>query len=247
MKFENLYDNEKCLFRYRTITDHNVSALEKNRLFFSTPNNFNDPFDAYLFANVQQILNNVFESLEFGMEGYIENLKKTDSRLAFFMNQIWKSPCKEKKVEWFIGNIKSIIDIIKDEIRKNTKIVCLSNVYNSMLMWSHYANDHQGYVLMYDIDDLNSGKRFSANGKELNDKILIKKVEYVQQQVDFTDDLEGYIANNIKAFIKNSPIRDEIISKYKIRDFITQKSIEWSYENEWRIIPRIVHLEKNLC
>ena len=42
-KFEN------CLFRYRKLNDadreKNIDALKNNRLYFSTPVNFNDPYD----------------------------------------------------------------------------------------------------------------------------------------------------------------------------------------------------------
>lgn len=36
---------ENTLVRYRAATDKNIDALKNDRLYYSTPNNFNDPYD----------------------------------------------------------------------------------------------------------------------------------------------------------------------------------------------------------
>lgn len=51
-----------CLFRYRSILDNNIDALEKGRLFFSTPSKFNDPYDTLIYANREEILNSLSTS-----------------------------------------------------------------------------------------------------------------------------------------------------------------------------------------
>lgn len=37
----------------------------------------------------------------------------------------------------------------KDAVR----VVCLSEVYDSMLMWSHYAQNHTGFCIEYDFKE----------------------------------------------------------------------------------------------
>ena len=52
-KFEN------CLFRYRKLNDadreKNIDALKNNRLYFSTPVNFNDPYDNRMYVDKDKI------------------------------------------------------------------------------------------------------------------------------------------------------------------------------------------------
>ena len=52
----------------------------------------------------------------------------------------------------------------KNDYNKNTYILCFSKVYNSILMWSHYAESHKGALI-----------EFLPQAKTL---IEVKKVEY---------------------------------------------------------------------
>ena len=49
-KLHNLDYN--TLVRYRTISENNLNALKEDRLYYSTPANFNDPYDTLLYADL---------------------------------------------------------------------------------------------------------------------------------------------------------------------------------------------------
>ena len=44
-KFSELIKGQDCLFRYRAYKEETLNALEKNRIYFSRPSYFNDPYD----------------------------------------------------------------------------------------------------------------------------------------------------------------------------------------------------------
>lgn len=41
--------------------------------------------------------------------------------------------------------LKSSLSGCTDTLKDAVRVVCLSEIYDSMLMWSHYAQNHTGY------------------------------------------------------------------------------------------------------
>ena len=72
-KLNNLDYN--TLIRYRTISENNLNALKENRLYYSTPANFNEPYDTLLYADYGKIMQDVYGNLENGMDKYLLKLK----------------------------------------------------------------------------------------------------------------------------------------------------------------------------
>ncbi len=91
-------------------------------------------------------------------------------------------------------------------------IACLSEEPDSILMWSHYANNHRGFCVAYNLLGLNQKLQFSA-----------VPVLYTQDRV----------------CLRSIPLDQDTLNKETMSLFIqslTSKSPEWSYEKEWRII-----------
>ena len=111
-------------------------------------------------------------------------------------------------------------------------------------MWSHYADNHKGFCLIYDKEELKKAKRFSLNKEEINQHIRLDKVQYVETQVDMTEDVREYIRYNILPNLGDVEQKDKTIPNYKYIQAIIQKSKEWEYEKEWRLIPRIINISE---
>ncbi len=76
--------------------------------------------------------------------------------------------------------IQHNLDDLKD--KKNTYgICCFSNTYNQILMWSHYADNHQGICIEIEID-----KKLCRNNK-----IDIQEIKYVKN-------IENIVGNNVE-------------------------------------------------
>ena len=232
MNFKERFEVEKCLFRYREVNNRNIDALKKNRLYFSTPINFNDPYDNLLYANSFQIMEHVYGNICAGMDGYLKKLKETNPMCAGLTYMVWNGPKRNEFLRQFVNQVISCVDYIKKSVRQNSKIICFSKVYNSMLMWSHYANNHKGFLLVYDVKDISSAKRFTANEEITEKKTYLGEVSYVKNQLDLSDDIENYVRNNMMPNLGDVEFKDASISPVKLRKFMLQKSVEWKYEKE---------------
>ena len=45
----------KYLFRYRPVSENNLEALRTNRLYFSSANYYDDPFDTFLHIDIDRV------------------------------------------------------------------------------------------------------------------------------------------------------------------------------------------------
>lgn len=113
-----------------------------------------------------------------------------------------------------------------------------------MLMWSHYADNHKGFLLVYEDKDIKSSKRFTVQEEITEKKAYLGKVSYVENQLDLSDYIENYVRYNMMPNMSDVKTEDVYIPPAKLREFVLQKSVEWKYEQEWRLIPRIIDLEQ---
>ncbi len=233
-QFNNMYEN--CLFRYRSFNEMNLSSLEDDRLYFSSPVNFNDPYDNLMFVNLGELLSDIATYLNYDMDDYLESLKGRNAKFATSFSDKWYGSEKEKTLNDYYQEIIHSVDRIRKYVRTFSKVICFSEVYDSMLMWSHYANYHKGYSLIYDKKDLKRAERYAANDSKINDEIRLKKVMYVSSQIDLTEDIRDYVRFECMDNLGDVETPDGSIPVFKLQQSITEKSKEWSYEKEWRLI-----------
>jgi hypothetical protein len=125
---------ERVIYKYMTF-DTALKIIESNSLLFSTPLNFNDPFD----------LTNGLIDVSFNKEilkkwiyrfGHLTRQEKRD-----LFNKSIQSP--SKAYEMFNTKL--------DEFKRTAGITCFSKSYMKTLMWSHYADKHSGICLGFNI------------------------------------------------------------------------------------------------
>jgi hypothetical protein len=125
-----LLDN--CIYRYRSI-DKGFEMLENQELFLSAPDAFNDPFDCY-----EGLIK--FKLTKQFMREYITNndmLRRISTRHE-----------RRKKEKQILANPKSVeIDKFFENQKKQFGICCFSWDYKSIVMWAHYAGNHNGMCI----------------------------------------------------------------------------------------------------
>lgn len=131
-KYRPLIDDTK----FNGINENTLKLLEHGELYFSKPEDFNDPFDCVIEhdANITR-----------------EDIKNYCNKKNF-------SDTKTNKIlENFSVNPQKIIDLLSESIQTNIfKIFCLSKNERNILMWSHYANNHTGICVGIKTYFLNS-------------------------------------------------------------------------------------------
>lgn len=110
-------------------------------------------------------------------------------------------------------------------------VLSLSENWNNLLMWSHYAANHAGIVLAFRADH-----PFFNQKKTPNDVIRhLRRVHYSEErpQIKLTDLLDENLtrAEKTESFLSN---------------FIYTKGANWKYEQEWRMLRELDAAEKHL-
>ncbi|MBJ8816258.1 DUF2971 domain-containing protein, partial [Citrobacter freundii] len=106
---------------------------------------------------------------------------------------------------------------MRHEINQNLACLCLSKNPLNVLMWSHYADKHQGFVVAIDTEKA---------GFDDETKCLITAPK---------GDIE-YLGNRIKSKLKIN--QDNIYDTDIISKLLLTKSLHWEYEEEIRIIKK---------
>ncbi len=97
-------------------------------------------------------------------------------------------------------------------LRETLKISSFCTLHTPILMWSHYADNHRGFCMEYEVQDLPEGIR----------RILFPVI-YISTLFDY----EKYFQN-----ISKSPLNFNIF--FTLVSAL-HKAKEWDYESEWRI------------
>ncbi|RBP85195.1 DUF2971 domain-containing protein [Marinomonas rhizomae] len=98
-------------------------------------------------------------------------------------------------------------------------VISLTESPDNLLMWSHYAEDHQGIVIELDIDKLDPFQLFNVAHIATSSDAMFDKVNYRKKR--------PYNGSFMATSVQE-------ISKH----YYLTKSDEWMYEKEWRyIIP----------
>lgn len=84
-KFSELIKGQDCLFRYRAYKEETLNALEKNRIYFSRPSYFNDPYDNLIYVNSEMVVKEIIGNILHGMDEYLERRKDFDFKMIDFM------------------------------------------------------------------------------------------------------------------------------------------------------------------
>lgn len=150
----------KYLYRYRPVSLKSIEALRYNRMYFSTANYYDDPFDTFIHVDIKE-MENFFskianDKIEFQKaETLIRNLFNI-MQIPIIETEITESfsalekMLKKGEVSVFYANY---FRNIRNEIKKDTWSVCFSeNGFNETL-WLKYAEQHKGFVLIYDMEN----------------------------------------------------------------------------------------------
>lgn len=134
---------------------------------------------------------------------------------------------------------------IKELSNANIRVSCFSyfkndnEFFNKSQMWSHYADNHRGFCVEYDIAAIKENIKLKYSPYEFYNN----ENEYVEERLPLTL-LAGlfpiiYTSRRVRLpYTKLSNIsrlNEAEIEEILYKSYIT-KSSNWNYENEWRLI-----------
>lgn len=151
----------KYLYRYRPVNTNNLEALRTNRLYFSTADYYDDPFDTYLHIDIDRVEKELQES--FTDPKVLEQMAARSHALAskypgFFPEkfiQVFSDPQSIQNMFWggLGANFLNHLLTLRNKVREDTWSVCFSeNGFNETL-WLKYADQYKGFSVIYDMEN----------------------------------------------------------------------------------------------
>lgn len=214
-----IFPEVRSLYKYNSFSKHFLSNIKNNSLYFSKPENFNDPIDCGIQLQKHISSDVVLEDLKKSNRKFLSILKNknlNNSTRNYFSilsneNSILLEKIKNGEFKDSWHHTSPNIDYLEKSI-KSKGILCLSENNDNMLMWAHYANNHKGLCI---------GIKREKNTRLSNNNFTLP-VRYTQRlplisTIEYTDGDEKY--------------KREIL-----RTLIYSKSIDWAYEREWRSV-----------
>ena len=178
------------LYKYYSGSIEKLETVINNSMWYSAPSCFNDVFDCDYSIDEDSIF-----------QGF---LSLYADKKILPGSQVWRELRKVTNKE-----IKSFRTTLS-QIRDTTGVSCLSEADDSILMWAHYAHNHQGMCVEYDLARINSSLQFTPV------PIIYSGEKTCLRSID----------------IDNT---GEEMTRFLIH-MLTTKSKDWHYEKEWRII-----------
>lgn len=222
------------LYKYLTFSENTLNLICLQQAYYSDPSYFNDPLDCQpLVVNNLPLtdLRNLYSRiiLKKAEKQFANSLKKlkfpkekTAHRAYLLANSEVEQTLSdfEYSATEFAPNQRSAylercyIDVIQEEIVNTFKkgVLCLSKKFNSPLMWSHYANQHKGLCIEYDMKDVKNEQ--------------VHEVIYGGSREILTSEIVEWL---------DEPGNDTRIKQV----CLLTKSGEWRYESEWRMFSSI--------
>ncbi len=202
---------------YKYLSNKRADVLEQGSIRFTQPSAFNDPFEAlptFKTLGEEFTLKNLAGDI---YNPFLNESKHLVDDTHVFPREEIESLYTSKHQSFMRIESKLCNDltrVIRDAFDKSYGILSLTKNPKSILMWSHYANNHKGYLLEFDEHH----PFFSAH-------IKMKPVVY----------------SSIRS-------EDELIPKSGLKRYrnLFKKSIQWHYEEEWRVVAELKKSKKKI-
>jgi hypothetical protein len=205
-------------------------VLFENTLRFTQPEEFNDPFEC------SPVIKGLSEEYEFeelididkAIGGVVKDWQKNNpfffglpeselKEIAYaFLNENKKQLVGETHRRSQLIAKEGIQPALKRTIFETVGVFCLSEKRCEHLMWAHYANNHKGFLIKFDTNNI-----FFNSPRSVDDVCFrFEKVKYYEERQ-----------------------KHNFISLDKVGLFY-EKDVCWKYEEEWRVVKPLATLRQ---
>lgn len=226
----------KLIYKYRHLCPYHLDNLKRDTVRLSLPESFNDPYDCWL-TLADDLVARLIERriLETFVKAnrlhsvipaeQIERASKSPEPLKELIEHIPRTirsatrVTLKERAEKYAKKVRGVADSVVSIPREWRKIVNLcsfSAINNSLLMWSHYSDNHKGFCIEYDLELLDASHPFRHN---------LYPVVYSSKLYGLRLYAEKLVAVNRQEFTPMLPLLAML-----------HKFDGWQYEEEWRMI-----------
>jgi len=229
--------NRTHFFKYASL-ETAICILESRSFRWSAPTKFNDPFD----HQAGFVLNFSPEEFSQALASSIERVIFSDaepvvtpttsfSALTLKLREVRHKFPRTKILRELQDLCAQSATILSDSIVGlnaavqaqlcHSRVFCVSEKFDNVVMWSHYADQHKGVVFkLRCVDEID------------NTLLAARKVQYTDAFLPFPD-ADAYARH----LIGEQPIDFTSL----IWNIAYTKHVDWSYEEEWRVHIPLLH------
>ena len=229
-------NEEDYIYKFYTVNENNLAALNCSSLWFSVSYDFNDPFEGAVLPVFENFDNSAVINTVKGMHELVCNGTLSENNIL----GIKKSPkvefeqilvekilsdknliknLKKAFIENFIGIRASLLDssgMCSFSVTKYNK-----KPIDNILMWSHYGAGFKGFCIKYNKNKVLK----SLPAKSFLNQQLI---EYRDKPIEI--DVHKFTTDCLEAFKKVKHLSNNFMDMFFI------KHISWKYESELRLM-----------
>jgi hypothetical protein len=224
------------LFKYVGFSPRALQQLCLGEVYYADPSKFNDPLDCQPIIQADLpthelkdvlahlIVRRVSKEVSATMTGLRFRAETIAARQELLGHKVFDTLVQNIQYQANHPDVTdaeahtrfALANAIEYELRKayDQGVLCLSSRFNSPLMWSHYADQHRGICIEFDVSKLPPGS--------------VRPVQY--------GDSRELPASAIQSWLRN----DDTQARQEIeRACLFTKSTEWRYEDEYRLLGRV--------
>lgn len=190
---------------YKYVQEERVDVLERGMIRFSQPAVFNDPFE--IRPALREVLSDRAADQAF------KQLAEGQPEV-----QRLRAPILSRVKQLSSGRAAAMQKFLRRRFNQNLGILSLTRRPGSLLMWAHYANRHQGFVIEFDERD----PWFHQGYKGFVELGHLRKVRYSKHRPRASMDELGEV------------------------DLLLTKSSQWEYEQEMRVVMPLENCTQRL-
>jgi hypothetical protein len=185
----------KTLIRYRRGDPYDLESLKTGKVWSGAIANLNDPFEAIFTLEGQTALSPLVDELR----NHFPNHKPSEEE----WNKVFQA---------IVASYNALPGTFYlTEARRFIGTTSFSTIIDSILMWSHYADMHQGFAVAYDITKTSAATQRGLYPVCYQDTVL---------------DCTPWGAQGASGADDYMPIVAALLTKHT----------SWSYEREWRLV-----------
>jgi len=192
----------KSLFRYRKLSDCELDNLIRDCIWLTSPIKYNDPFDSAVTFSPERISEALHGDRD-PIKTVIRHFSRLSPAIAAIDFDKLLAPLFDDMIQKF-----------SEYLQSNMRVCSFSESWDSVVMWSHYADQHKGFCIEYPISALTSDDVR---------RTLLRPVIYRSDLFDVT----GYMLKGVGGAQFNN-LFGELACLLKAQ--------EWAYEKEWRLV-----------
>ncbi|WP_395045983.1 DUF2971 domain-containing protein [Flavobacterium sp.] len=162
----------KSFFKYRGLSEQTIGNIEQNYIWLADIGTLNDPFECSIQVDNDECLREYYASDKFhnlfkiltGQSLVAKEVKKLTTSQKPFLE--YSKICIDRKIPFMqspeeqISKVQKRWSEIVEETNRNLRICSFSLIKNSLLLWSHYSDEHKGICIEYDFEDVDELRNF---------------------------------------------------------------------------------------